>query len=158
RDGTRREHRRRDLLTKLAGAPYEPDAPCVRWERFLAEILPDAEIRAFVQRALGSALVGAVFGQVLFFLHGSGANGKATLLRAVRETFGDYGIQTAPELLLLDERGSRHPTEQADLFGVRFACTIEVEEGKRLAETLVKQMSGGDPMRARHLYQDFFEW
>jgi putative DNA primase/helicase len=70
---------------------------------------------------------------------------------------GDYGMQAVSDLLMA-KRHEAHSTERADLFGKRFVATIETEEGKRLAEALMKQMTGGDRVRARKLYQDFFEF
>ena len=70
---------------------------------------------------------------------------------------GDYGMQAVSELLMQKHHES-HPTERADLFGKRFVATIETEEGKRLAEALMKQVTGGDPVRARKMRQDFFEF
>jgi putative DNA primase/helicase len=93
----------------------------------------------------------------LFFLHGMGANGKSTLIGVLQGLLGEYAKQAAPELLV-SRGGDRHPTELADLFGARFVASIEVDEGKRLAETLVKQMTGGDRMKGRFMRQDFFEW
>ena len=70
---------------------------------------------------------------------------------------GDYAKRAAPELLMVSNT-DRHPTERADLFGARFVASIEIEAGRKLAEVLVKDMTGGDRIKARWLYHDFFEW
>ena len=113
--------------------------------------------RAFVQRMAGYAMTGDVSEQCLFFAHGGGANGKSTLLTVLQAMMGDYARQAAPELLV-SRGGDRHPTELADLFGARLVTSVEVDDGKRLAEALVKQMTGGDKMKARFMRADFFEW
>ena len=77
-------------------------------------------------------------------LYGIGANGKSTFLNTLSAMFGDdYAMKAPPELLMV-KRGEAHPTERADLFGKRLVSCIETEDGRRLAESLVKEMSGGD--------------
>ena len=156
--GELREHRREDLLTKLALLPYEPTATCPVWEAFLDRIMDsNRDLIAFIQRAAGYALTGDVREQVLFFLYGDGANGKSTFLNALMTVLGsDYARQSAPDLLVQSK--DRHPTELADLLGVRFLASIEVADGKRLAEALVKQLTGGDRVKARFMREDFFEF
>jgi len=90
-------------------------------------------------------------------LHGGGANGKSTFIAVLQAMLGDYAKQAAPELLV-SRGGDHHPTELADLFGARLVASVEVDDGKRLAESLVKQMTGGDKMKGRFMRADFFEW
>jgi putative DNA primase/helicase len=150
-----RSHDPADMLTKLSPVAYDPEAACPAWEKFLARILPDDEVRAYVQRALGYTLTGLVSEQVMFFLHGFGSNGKSTFLTALQHVFGDYGTQGAPDLLLATS-GEPHPTSQAALTGVRFVVCSEVEQGRAFAENTIKQLTGGDMVRARFMRQDFF--
>src|SRR5262249_53818113 len=106
---------------------------------------------------VGYCLTAGVQEQCVGFLYGIGANGKTTFLLAVREMLGDYACQAVSELLL-ERRHESHPTERADLFGKRFVATIETDEGKRIAEGLMKQLTGGDKVRARFMCRDFFEF
>jgi putative DNA primase/helicase len=156
RTGELRKHRRDDLLTKLAGAEYHPDAEAPTFDAFLRRVLPSEPVRAFVQRVVGYAITGDVSEQVLPFLWGGGANGKSTFINTVLSACGDYGMQAAPDLLLA--KRTAHPTELADLFGARFVASVEVEDGRRFAESLVKQLTGGDRIKARYMRQDFFEF
>jgi len=156
RSGELREHSRGDLITKLAPVEYDPDAPAPTWVAFLERVLPPESLRGFVRRLCGYALTGDTSGQVLPFFHGSGANGKSTLLNTVLAAMGEYGQQAAPDLLML--KGSSHPTELADLFGARLVASVELEDGKRLAESLVKQLTGGEKVKARYMRQDFWEF
>jgi P4 family phage/plasmid primase-like protien len=157
RTGQLRPHNRQDYITKLARVFFDPDAACPTFLAFLERILPDPDVRAFAQRMAGYAMTGDVSEQCLIFAHGSGANGKSTLLTVLQAMMGDYARQAAPELLV-SRGGDRHPTELADLFGARLVTSVEVDDGKRLAEALVKQMTGGDKMKARFMRADFFEW
>jgi len=158
RTGELRAHDRADLITKLAPVEYDPDASCPTWDAFLARIMGDeTELIDYLQRVVGLALVGQVVEHVLFFLYGLGANGKSTFLSALLAALGDYAKQAPPELLMYSQH-DRHPTERADLFGVRLVASTEVEAGKRLAEVLVKQLTGGDRVKARYMHHDFFEF
>ena len=157
RTGELRPHRREDLITKSTAAEYDPTATCLTFEAFLERVLPDAGVRQFVQRFAGYAATGDTSEQAIVFPFGGGANGKSTLLNQLMAALGDYAKQAAPDLLTYSPN-DRHPTELADLAGVRFIASIEVEEGKRLAEALVKQMSGGDRMKARRMRENFFEF
>ncbi|PLS83054.1 MAG: hypothetical protein CYG60_22800, partial [Actinobacteria bacterium] len=154
--GELREHRREDLITKIAPVEYDPDAKAPTWEAFLERILPSEAIRRFVQRIMGYSLTGDVSAQILPFLHGLGANGKSTLVNTTLEMLGDYGQLAAPELLL-SKRGA-HPTELADLKGARLVASVEIEDGRKMAESLVKQLTGGEKVKARYLHKDFFEF
>lgn len=158
RSGILREARRDDLITRVAGAAFHPDAPCPRWMRFLDETFGgDADLVAFVQRAAGYSLTGDVREHALFILYGTGANGKTTFLEALRTVWGDYA-RTTPFSTF--ESGSRDDkrADLAALRGVRFVSATETEDGRRLAEARVKAITGGDSIACRHLYGRFFEY
>jgi putative DNA primase/helicase len=156
--GELREHRRTDFITRCCLVAYDPKAKAPKWDAFLRRIFADnVAVIDFVQRAAGYSLTGDTGEQCLFILHGSGANGKSVLLEVLGRMLGAYAKQAAPDLLLAKNQ-DRHPTELADLFGSRLVTAIETSEGRRLAEALVKQMTGGDKMKARFMRQDFFEF
>lgn len=156
RTGERLPHSRADLITKIAQVRYDPGAKAPVFEEFLETVLPSEALRKFVQKAIGYSLTGDVSEQVLLFLYGTGSNGKSTLLNVVHEIAGEYAMPAAPDLLVA-KRGS-HPTELAALHGVRFAPCTEVEDGARLAESLVKQLTGGDKITARRMREDFWQF
>lgn len=101
RAGELREHRREDLISKLTPVEYDPEAEAPRFVAFLEEILPSAAVREFLQRAIGYALNGTTREHKLPVLHGSGSNGKSTLISILLEMFGDYGLQAADDLLMV---------------------------------------------------------
>ena len=126
--------------------------------RFLRRVLADNDLLIrYLQRVVGYCLTGDVREQSLWFLHGGGSNGKSTFLGALLDLFGDYGMQAVGELLMAKDHET-HPAERAALFGRRLVATIETEEGKRMAESLMKQLTGGDKISARKMYKDFFEF
>lgn len=158
RSGKLRCFNRDDLITKQSTVSWDPAATCPRFILFLDEIfLGDKALIGFIKRVIGYVLTGDVSEQVLIFCHGSGRNGKTTLVEIVLALLGEYGIQAAPEILSL-RKGEVHPTEQADLFGVRLAAAQEVKEGGSWDERAVKALTGGDTVRARRMRQDFFQF
>jgi putative DNA primase/helicase len=158
RTGLLRDHRREDLLTKLAPVVYDPAAECPRWMSFLRWAMAgDEELVAYLQRVVGYCLTGNVSEQVLLFFYGKGGNGKSTFLVTLLKMLGDYAMQAVADLLMAKKNES-HPTERADLFGRRFVATIETEQGKAIAEALMKQLTGGDTITARKLFKDFFQF
>lgn len=158
RTGKLRPHRREDYLTKLVPFAYDEKATCPLWLAFLERVVPDPDVRAFLQRAVGYSLTADVGAQVFFFFYGLGANGKSTFLLVVQRMLGlDFAIQAAPDLLLArKERG--HPTDQADLFRVRLAVCTEIGAGRSLDEVMIKRLTGGDRLRARRMREDFWEF
>jgi putative DNA primase/helicase len=155
---TLRPHDRADLLTKLGPVEYDAGARCPLWLSFLNRIMDgNTDLIDYLQRLVGYGLTADVSEQSIWFFHGAGANGKSTFLSTVLALMGDYGMQAVSDLLMVKANES-HPTERADLLGKRFVCTIETEEGKRLAESLMKQLTGEDRIRARRMRQDFFEF
>ena len=157
RSGELGGHRREHLSTKLAPVSYAPDIEAPAWEAFLEGVLPDEEVRHYLRRLAGCALIGAVVEHVLAFFYGTGANGKSTLLKALLGVFGDYGRQS-DATLLLESRHAEHPTAVARLAGARLVACIEAGAGRRLAEVMVKHLTGGDRVAARFMHQDFFEF
>lgn len=151
---------RERYLTKQVPVEYDQDAKCERWLSFLSEIMDGNQaLVEFLQRAIGYGLTGSIKEQCLFILHGSGANGKSTFLDVVMHLLGDYSLQTQPETIMQTRKvaGQASP-ELAGLPGIRFLCTIESSENRKLNESLIKQLTGGDRILARNLYSDYFEF
>lgn len=156
RTGRLRAHRPQDMITKLSPVVYRPGAPCPEWVAFLERVIPDPEVRLFLQEVVGYAMVAVITEHILVFGYGVGANGKTTMLQALLTMSGDYGRQAEPDLLMA--RREAHPTGMADLMGARLVVSTEVDEGRRLAEATVKQLTGADRIKARFMRQDFFEF
>jgi putative DNA primase/helicase len=154
-----RDHNPADLITKVTAAAYRPDVTAVVWEEFLQRVLPDVEVRTYLQRILGLSLLGEVNGdkQIAPVLNGTGANGKTTAVEGVTFALGDYG-HTAEPTLLMAKNGETHPTGTADLLGRRLVSTAETEQGRRFDIALLKRLTGGDTLKARFMRQDFFEF
>jgi len=151
-------HRSENFITRLAPIRFDSQASAPTWGRFLHEVFERREaLICFLQKAMGYSLTGLTDEQVLFILYGVGANGKSTLLRAFRAVLGDYALQTPAETLLV-KRDGHIPNDLARLKGARLVTAVETEDGRQVAEVLVKQMTGGDPVTARFLHREFFEF
>lgn len=158
RTGTLREHRPDDFITKLAPVEYDPGAIAPTFDAFLRRIFADDPTMAqYVQQATGYSLTGQTSEQCWFLNYGIGANGKSTILNVLTDLLGDYATWT-PTQTLLAKRGEGIDNDLARLRGARFVAAVETDGGRRLAEALVKQMTGGDRMAARFLYGEFFEF
>jgi putative DNA primase/helicase len=158
RTGALLPHRRDDLITRLAPVNYDPGAKAPLWLEFLDRAQDGNEaLIDFLCRAVGYSLTGSTREQCLFILYGTGANGKSTFTDAVRTLLGDYSQQTPVDTLMI-KRGQTIPNDIARLKGTRLVTASEAEEGQRLAESLVKQMTGGDPLAARFLHAEWFEF
>ena len=143
---TIRPHQRDDYITHCLNVDYDPAATCPTWERFLLDIMGgNTKLVTFLQRAIGYSMTGAIKEHVLFILHGAGENGKSTFINALLHLFGPYGMKAPKNLLMMAGNQERHPTELADLAGKRLVAAVETEEGQRLAEVLIKELTGGDP-------------
>jgi putative DNA primase/helicase len=150
-----------DLITKLAPVDFDPDATCEVFDTFLAKVQPRHEMREFIQQWLGLSLTGDVSEQKLAFFYGKGGNGKSVLIDAVSYVAGDYG-ETVPIETFLDQGKARSAGQAtpdlAILPGVRMLRTSEPEKGSKLAEAMIKLVTGGEPIQARHLNRDFFKF
>lgn len=160
RTGKLREHRREDLITKLAPVEYNAKAKAPTWETFLERVLPSEALRTFVQRAVGYSLTGDNRERVLLILYGMGRNGKSTFLEAIREMLGaedGYAMKTPAETLMAKPAGGI-PNDIARLKGARFVSSSETEAGRRLAEALVKEITGNDTISARFMRAEWFDF
>jgi putative DNA primase/helicase len=154
--GVLREHCRDDLITKLAPVDYDASAKMERTFAWLREIMEDSkELIEFLKRMIGYSLTGDIREQILPICYGTGANGKSTLLGLIQDMLGDYATSTSTNTLMV-KRGDTIPNDLAALNGARFVTAMEVEDGQRFSESLVKQLTGGDVISARFMRGEFF--
>lgn len=159
RTGELRKHRREDFLTALCPTPYDPEAAAPRWEQFVSEIFQgDAALVAYLQLVLGYALTGDTRAQVFFIAWGAGANGKSTLMDTLRTVLGPDHFHALTMEDLLAQSAARHLSPIAQLENKRLACASETGRGRKLNEARVKELTGGDPIRANLMRQDAREF
>lgn len=151
-------HDRADLLTKCMPVMHDPFATAARFDAFLSRIQPDAEMRRFLQRSFGLAMTGRVE-QRIWFLFGHGANGKSVLVDLMARMLGDYAATAKIESLTgQSKRGGADATpDLIPLMGARMVRASEPEQGERLKEGTIKELTGGEPILVRALHSDFVE-
>jgi putative DNA primase/helicase len=156
RTGEIQEHRRTEYITKITAAG--PGGDCPLWLLFLSRITGgDSELQSFLQRMVGYTLTGSTREHALFFLYGTGSNGKSVFLSTLSGLLADYA-KTAPSSSFTASTTEQHPTDLAGLRGARFVTAIETEDGARWAESKIKSLTGGDKIAARFMRCDFFEF
>lgn len=160
RTGELYPHRREDLLTTLVPIDYKPGAECPLWSQFLQTVTNDNQgLIEYLQRAVGYSLTGDTREQCFFFLYGLGNNGKSTFLTTIQKLMAPYTGTASTELFLTRDRGSSGPAEDlANLKGKRLIAATEVEDSRRMAVALVKQMTGGESIRASRKYEHEVEF
>jgi len=158
RTGDLSDHDRSDLVTRLAPVEYDPTAESEVWTRFITRILPDDELRAFVQRCAGYSCAGHPVEKYLMFAHGPQDTGKSTFLKALEDTLGDYAQTADFETFLATKGGKGTRNDIARMRGARLIKSLEVDEGEKLAAGVIKAMTGGDTIAARFLYKEHFEF
>lgn len=159
RTGVLRDGHQEDRVTLCAGVPFNPAAECPTWERVVSDIFnDDRELVAHVQKAFGYSLTGLTTEQCLWVLHGTGANGKSTLVNAVRTVVGEYGHVMPFGTMLGAGNRMDQTNDIAALQGRRLVVASEANEGARFDEARIKQLTGGDTVTARYLYGEFFEF
>jgi putative DNA primase/helicase len=145
-----------DFITKTTAVARAGDCPT--WLNFLSQITNgNQELQDFIQRMCGYALTGLTREHALFFLYGTGANGKSVFLNTIAGVMGDYS-KTAPIEAFIASKSEHHPTDLAGLRGARLVTAVETEDGRCWAEAKVKAITGGDSIAARFMRQDFFEY
>jgi putative DNA primase/helicase len=156
RTGEIHAHQPRQYLTKITAAG--PGSECPLWLKFLERITNHSpELQSFLQRIVGYCLTGSTREHAIFFLYGTGANGKSVFLSTIGGMLRDYA-KTAPVSSFTASNNQQHPTDIAGLRGARLVTAIETETGSRWAESKIKTLTGGDKITARFMRQDFFEF
>lgn len=157
--GKLNDHERKNYFTKISNVEYTDKADCPKWDEFLNDIfLGNHELVRFIQRAVGYSLSGHTSEQVLFVLYGNGRNGKSVFLDILNEVFGNYSTNIQPQAIMASKNQSDASPEIAKLDGARLVTTTEPNEGERFDEGLLKQLTGGDRVSARKLYENEFEF
>lgn len=165
RTGKLREHNPEDYITRLIPLQYLPNVRAPLFERVVEQVTceegaEDKPLAKFLQRWFGYCATGSVREQKFAVHYGQGRNGKSTILDTIAEVLGSYAATAAPGLLARSSgrTADRHPAEIADLFGRRMVTAHESGEGQVLREDFVKQATGGDRLKARHMHANFFEF
>ena len=158
RTGELRPHSPYDLLTRCLKIDYNPLATCSKWEQFInGTFADDQALIQFMKEALGMSLCGDTSEQCLFICHGSGSNGKTTMLETIRIIMQDYALAANIETFQV-RKNQGIGNDIAELYGARFVTASENTMGSRLNEAFIKKATGKEPLRARRLHENEFQF
>ena len=145
--------------TQYTPIPYDPDATHEDWTAALAAL--PAESLSWFHRWVGQATTGYTAREdhtMLGIAAGIGANGKTTLLTALRFALGTYAGTASMDLLVTSQHNKGNPNNtKMALFGKRFVLVEELPEG-RLDGVQVKAITGTELIRGNAKFRDEFEW
>lgn len=159
--GEFKPHCKENYITKITRCAYDPEAAeTPQWNKFLNDIFGgDRDLIRYIQKAVGYSLSGSTAEQCAFFLFGTGRNGKSTFLEIIRSIMGDYATNIQPQTIMAKPSPGNAPNSDiARLKGARLVTSVEPNEGMRIDEGLLKQLTGDDVVTARKLFGDEFEF
>ena len=147
-------------VTRSLGTAFDPRATCPTWEGFIERVTRGHDgLAEFIQRSVGYSLTGLTVEHVFWVLHGAGHNGKSTFIETLQNLSGEYGTRASEKLLAMSRHGADAPLDEvAGLHGCRFLFGSETQEGVRLNEKFIKDLTGGDTVRGRLLYKEGFQF
>lgn len=151
-------HNREHLMTRLMQANYNPEATCPKFEAFMEQVLPDEQVRRYVQRAVGYSLLGRADRRAFFLIYGPSGTGKSQFLSTMEYVFGDYGATAAEGTFRTKDSGGGPNNDLHGLRGKRFVSTSETAENASFNENLLKRLTGRDQVVSRDLYQSNITW
>ena len=157
--GELHDHDIKKLFSKESNSEYSDTASCDEWLRFLDQVFDhDQSLIDYVQKAIGYSMTGSIKEQLMFILYGNGRNGKSVFLETISNIFGSYAKTIQASSIMVKQNNNGPNSDIARLAGARFVTSSEPNEGLRMDEGLVKQLTGGDKVVARQLYGKEFEF
>lgn len=159
RTGVLREPRREEYITKQSQINYDPSADCPTFLKFIDTTMNhNIEVIQFVQKVVGYCLTGDTSLEYLFMCYGTGQNGKSKFIAdSIAYVLGEYAAKTSVATVMEMQNGGI-PNDVARLRGIRFAYASEPKKGAKLDEGKIKDLTGREPVLARFLNQEFFEY
>ena len=154
--GTLHPHDRTQLLSTISPVKFDPRATCPEWLKFLDRVmLGRQEIVNFMQRLFGYCASASTAEQAFVVHYGTGANGKSTALDVIKRIFGSYA-ETTPFATFAEKKNGATPNDLASIHKSRLVIASEGERTTKLAESMIKTVTGNEEVSARYLYKDYF--
>ena len=158
-NGELKDHDIKKMFSEQTASEYSDNIDCPMWKDFLEQIFNhDEDLIHYIQKAVGYSITGSTAEQVFFLLLGTGRNGKSVFINTIRNILGSYAKQMSVESIIVHNASGSANSDIARLENTRLVTSSEANEGSRLDESLVKQLTGGDRILARFLYGQEFEY
>lgn len=158
-NGELHDHDIKKNFSEQTIAEYSDNVDAPLWNQFLNQIFDnDEELIHYVQKAVGYSFTGSVEEQAMFLLLGNGRNGKSVFINTIRNIAGSYAKQMNVDSIIVHNASNSANSDIARLENTRLVTSSEINEGSRLDESLVKQLTGGDRILARYLFGSEFEY
>jgi len=156
RNGELKPFQKELLISKMVNCNYNPDAKCPIWDEFITQICPDSEVQLFLQRFFGYCITGHTKDQVFLIAHGSGGNGKGTMMNTLINLIGTSATAINAQSIMKQKYGRTGTNDMAELYNMRFVLASETDFAQVLDEGRIKVCTGEDSMKARFLYHENF--
>ncbi|EJV41779.1 phage/plasmid primase, P4 family [Bacillus toyonensis] len=162
--GVLKPHNMSFMMTKLSDVRYDKNATCPNWLNYLKTTIrddngeTDYELIDYLQKLVGYSLTGDTTEQGIYFLFGDGRNGKSVFINMIQKLLGEYSANAETSSFVKTNSSGGANSDIARLCGSRFVASSEIEDGKSLDEQLVKKITGCEPITARFMYKDFFDF
>lgn len=144
-----------EYLVMFSNVTYDEKATCPLWEKFIDEItLGDQEFARYLQMMAGYFLLGDNPLRRVFFLIGSGSNGKSTFVHVLEYLLKDY-CSPIHGFTVKTKKQEGKGDDLMALVNKRLYLYAELKAKDMLDVTLVKAISAGESQLARNLFQNF---
>lgn len=158
RTGTLRRARPEDLVSKIGGCKYDPEAEAPMFFSFLEQVQPDPEVRDFLQVAAGYSLTGLVDEERFLLCYGTGRNGKSVFANILRAVFGEFAMTLSAAAIVRTRNDGEAERAKAALPGKRLALVDETGTGDVFDAGRVKNLTSREQLAARFLYKESFNF
>ena len=158
RTGELQTHNKKNLISKIVDIKFDPYSDCPLFKKFLTDVFADdKDVVKYVQKVVGYSLSADTSEQSMFILCGAGSNGKSTFISLLKSLTGDY-CRSSDISTFTFSKSEQIRNDLARLYDARVVTSVEVQEGKFLDESIIKTVTGGDPVTSRFLFNELFEY
>ena len=152
------EHSPNFLITQTSKANLDINGECPEFLKFLDDVTNgDENLKDYLQKLVGYCLTGSILERAVFIFYGHGKNRKSTFLRVLHDLMGEYAKATSTQTFM-DRGNDSIRNDLASLHDARLVTTSEVGRNGILDATVIKELTGGDPVTCRFLYRESFSY
>lgn len=161
KERTLQPHSPTNYIMRVSPVKYDPSASAPMWDKYLDDVLGVEEgnaIRKYIQKAVGYTLTGRNNEKAFFILYGESDSGKSVFLNTIGYILGDFYKKASFSTFTTRGQNQNVRNDLANLRGTRLVVASESNEGDRFDESLIKDITGGEPINCRFLYGEDFNY